>query len=231
METYQVTILDKEISQEVQYKDRSILKYTIQYPRFISTCFRTVCDKLNSYYRTRALMYEKTNIVNMYQMAAVEYEYSIANSIPFRQFEAFTACVVTYNQNCAVSLYFDQYEYAGGAHGLTTRCSDTWDLKKSRKADITEIFPHQKNYVREYIVESIIDHIKIQAGAETNMYFEDYEKLVNESLKTANFYLTTDGVVIYFQQYDIAPYAMGIPEFLIPYSEGEVVEPKCINFK
>jgi hypothetical protein len=33
--------------------------------------------------------------------------------------------------------------------------------------------------------------------------------------------------VIYFQQYDIAPYSSGIVEFLIPYQEGVVSRPDC----
>jgi hypothetical protein len=59
------------------------------------------------------------------------------------------------------------------------------------------------------------------------MYFENYSQLVNETFKANNYYLTKDGVVIYFQQYDIAPYAAGLPTFLIPYSQAGPVPPKC----
>lgn len=41
-----------------------------------------------------------------------------------------------------------------------------------------------------------------------------------------DFYLTPEGLVLYFQVYDIAPYAYGIPEFLIPYEElREIIPP------
>ena len=34
-----------------------------------------------------------------------------------------------------------------------------------------------------------------------------------------DFYLTPDALVIYFQQYDLAPYAWGFPQFDVPYRE------------
>ena len=34
-----------------------------------------------------------------------------------------------------------------------------------------------------------------------------------------NFYLTSEGVVVFFALYDIAPHSTGIPTFLIPYSQ------------
>ncbi|MEM5769578.1 MAG: RsiV family protein, partial [Bacillota bacterium] len=31
-----------------------------------------------------------------------------------------------------------------------------------------------------------------------------------------SFYMVPEGLAVYFQQYDIAPYVMGIPVFVIP---------------
>jgi hypothetical protein len=58
------------------------------------------------------------------------------------------------------------------------------------------------------------------------VYFENYAELVNENFKPSHFYLSKDGVVIYFQQYDIAPYATGMPSFTIPYGPGGAILPK-----
>jgi hypothetical protein len=203
-----------------------IMKYTIKYPQFKSEEYHILTDKLNSLYRTKALMYERSNIMNLYQMAMVEYEYSVANNFPVRQFEDYVDFTATYNENCALSLYFDQYEYTGGAHGLTVRYSDTWNLQKSKRMDLNEIFPHKSDY-REYVIDTINQQISEEIATGNNPYFENYSELVNENFKANNFYLTEEGVIIYFQQYDIAPYATGLPEFLIPYATEGAVPPKC----
>lgn len=208
------------------YKNQIIMKYTIKYPQFFSAHFQVFLDKLNSFYRTRAVMYERSNIMNLYQMAMVEYEYSITNNFPVRQFEAYVDYQVTYNQNCALSLYFDQYEYAGGAHGLTIRYSDTWNLQKSKKIEMMDLYPHRNN-LKEVLTGVVIGQIDAGYNPEDSIYFSDYAKLVQDTLKINNFYLIPEGVVIYFQEYDIAPYSSGMPTFVIPFSPGGPIAPKC----
>ena len=226
LEGCQVIIKEKVLAQDMYYKNSIIMRYTIKYPQFISEEYHLVANKLNALYRTKALMYEKSNIMNLYQMAMVEYEYSVANNFPIRQFEAYVDYTVTYNQNCIISLYFDQYEYAGGAHGLTVRYSDSWNLSKSKRIELAELFPHRKRY-REYVIQTIDHEIEQLLSQESSMYFDNYRQLVNENFKANNFYLTKEGVVIYFQQYDIAPYSSGITTFLIPYGPNSAVLPKC----
>lgn len=227
MPLYQVVVREKVIQQDMYYKNHIILKYTIKYPHFISSYAQTFLDKLNAFYRTRAVMYERSNIMNLYQMAMVEYEYSVANDFPIRQFEAYVDYEVTYNRNCALSLYFDQYEYAGGAHGLTIRSSDSWNIQKSKKIELADLFP-VKNHLKEQLAGIIIARIDEGNQKEESIYFEDYAKLVRDTFKINNFYLTPEGLVIYFQEYDIAPYSSGLPTFVIPYSPGGPIVPKCI---
>ncbi|MDF2537366.1 MAG: hypothetical protein K0S76_387 [Herbinix sp.] len=226
MESEQIIVRERLLQQDMYYKDHMIMKYTIKYPKFISEKYQSLAYKLNSLYRTKALMYERSNIMNLYQMAMVEYEYSVVNNFPIHQFEAYTDFFVTYNENCAVSLYFDQYEYAGGAHGLTVRYSDTWNLQKSKRIDLNELFPGRADY-REYIIETIDLQIQNQIAKGEDYYFENYSQLVSENFKVNSFYLTPEGVVIYFQQYDIAPYSSGLPTFLIPYSQMGPIPPTC----
>jgi Protein of unknown function (DUF3298). len=226
LEGYHVLVKENQLQQEMKYKNHIILKYTIKYPRFISGTYYTLMSKLNALYRTKALIYQKNNVMNLYQMAMAEYEYSVAHNYPVREFEAYVNYEVTYNQNCALSLYFDQYEYSGGAHGLTERESDNWDLQRSRRMEMADYYPNQSNY-KDIVMQEIIDQIKTQIASGDAMYFDDYEKLVRDTFKPKNFYLSPEGLVIYFQQYDIAPYAAGIPTFTIPYTPNGPVEPQC----
>jgi hypothetical protein len=133
---------------------------------------------------------------------------------------------VTYNQDCAVSLYFDQYLYTGGAHGNTVRYSDTWNLQSARSIKIDEMFQNSINY-KAYIIMIINNQIAEQIKNGENIYFDDYKKNVVKYLNLNSYYLSPQGVVIYFQQYEIAPYSSGIPEFTIPYVEDYVVRPEC----
>ena len=59
------------------------------------------------------------------------------------------------------------------------------------------------------------------------MYFEDYKNLVEENLNMDNFYLSKEGLVIYFGLYEIAPYVSGIRTFTIPYTAEGIIPPSC----
>lgn len=226
MEEYLVVVREKVISQDMYYKNHLILSYTIKYPKFVSGSFHTMADKLNLLYRTKALMYEKYKVMKLYQMAMADYEYSIVHHYPVHQYEAYMDYVVTYNKDCALSLYFDQYEYSGGAHGSTLRYSDTWDMQRSRRISLSDLFKDAYDY-KEYIIQNINSAIEKEIMSGSAAYFDHYDVLVRDNFKVNSFYLTSEGVEIYYQQYDIAPYASGILTFLLPYSPRGPVQPKC----
>jgi hypothetical protein len=208
------------------YKDHLILSYNINYPQFISEQFKGFLKKLNIYYKADAALYEKFHVMKLYQMAIDDYEYAVANNFPVRKYEIVVEYTITYNQDCALSLYIDRYEFTGGAHGITHRDSNNWDLKKGKKFELSEIFPKVKD-IREFIVNEINEQIENNMQTENAMYFEDYNNLVKENLALTNYYLVPEGVVVYFQHYEIAPYSSGIPTFTIPFADNGAKQPSC----
>ena len=63
------------------------------------------------------------------------------------------------------------------------------------------------------ITEAINDYVERKLDR-IDKYFEDACSLVLETFNPQNYYLTTEKeVIIYFQEYDIAPYSSGIPIF------------------
>ena len=46
--------------------------------------------------------------------------------------------------------------------------------------------------------------------------FEDYPYLLRNNFNQSQFFLRPGQIVIYYQQYEIAPYATGVPEFSFP---------------
>ncbi len=226
MVSYNLTVKENVLKKEMYYKDHLILSYTIKYPQFVSDKFRLFLTKLNIHYKADAALYQKIHISKLYQMAVDDYEYSVTNGFPIHQYEVNVEYKVTYNENCILSLYFDRYEFTGGAHGTTKRNSDTWDLRKGIWMELTDFLPDNKNAAK-YIQAEIIGQIEEEIKKGNNIFFEDYADLVKENFNSRNFYLAKEGIAVYFQLYEIAPYVSGIQTFIIPYAEGAAVLPKC----
>ena len=214
-----VLIKNRAISGALRHSGNTLLTYRIEYPVFISTKFRGCLCRLNSFYRDGALEYKRYCETELFGQAVEQYGYSVKNGYPVRGFDVVQAVTAAYSRDCAVSLYTDRYEYTGGAHGSTIRRSQSWQLQDCRLIKLKELAPCEPDY-KTYILSEAEKQIK----TEPELYFEDYAALIAETFNPDSFYCTPEGVVIYYQQYDIAPYAGGIREFLIPYG-GCVINP------
>jgi|LSQX01.3.fsa_nt_gb hypothetical protein len=212
-----VSVKKMVIKDEMKYNEVTVLTYEIQYPVFTSNNYKKSLVIVNEYYKNRALAYQKYCRTKLYQMAVEQYLEDIENGYPVRVFGAYDVYEITYNKVCILSLYFDRYEYTGGAHGNTIRTSQTWNLDKGQMIKLSEIFECLFDY-KNYIINEVIKQIE----KNPDLYFDNYEELVKQTFDPNSFYCTPKGVVVYFQQYDIAPYASGIREFLLPYN-------KCIK--
>ena len=225
LQDYKIIVKENILQKDMYYEEELVLSYKIKYPKFASELFQSFLNDLNHMYKEKAMNYVNYQIENLFQMAIEEVEHSIANDYPIRVYEAYTDYVVTYNQNCVISLYFDQYVYTGGAHGSTERTSDTWDLQSEDELELSEILP-VPDY-KDILIQQIIEQIQHNISEGNNYYFEDYSSLVREQFNVQNFYLSEEGLVLYFQQYEIGPYSSGILTFTIPYSTDNLKVPGC----
>lgn len=211
---------------ELKTKDQVLLTYNLKYPQFRTERYNDFIEKLNLYYSTKNTLFLRFDIKRLYQLAYEDYQASVKNGYPFHPYEVYSDFTVTYNKDCIISMYFDTYEFTGGAHGNTVREADTWNLATDSKVELSDLFVYPMGF-EEYVTKNIIQQIEESIQSGDNIYFEDYKQTVVEKFNKRDFYLTEDGVVIFYQLYDIAPYSSGIRTFLIPYKEGEVVLPTC----
>lgn len=202
------------IKGELSYNGIALLNYKIEYPEFSSSFYRLPLKAINMFYKVKAMTFQKRCETTLFNSAIEQYKKDLENNFPVRVFDAEMTFNVTYTASGVLSLYLDKYEYAGGAHGSTERDSQTFSLFRYSPIKLNQIITCQQDY-RAYI----LNEVRKQIEKEKDIYFENYNELIAETFNPNNFYLTPDGVVIYYQQYDIAPYSSGIREFFIPYSD------------
>lgn len=154
----------------------------------------------------------------LYRQAVVEYQEALKNNYPFRPFQSLLRYEVTYNANCYASQYRDYYQYTGGAHGNTVRRSDTFSLHTGSALPLSYFFPAGTD-LAETLLPLIIEQAEKNMADNPDIYFEDYKKLMRKNFHADQYYLSPEGLSMYYQQYDIAPYAAGIIVFTLPYRQ------------
>lgn len=206
------------MKEHLKENDTELLRITIAYPRIRSPKTPSH-NHINQYYEKAAqklLKYSKEALLPMQKEA---FSYAKLGKVPFRTGELFLTYEIALQDECILSLFFDQYEFLGGAHGSTDRFSQTWNLQTGELVALKSCFV-SPTYYKEDIIEMIRLQVMKQIDQGETKYYKECFIDIEHMFKETNFYLTDKGVTIYFQQYEIGPYASGIPEFILPYSDA-----------
>ena len=213
----------REKRRVLRYDGVKVLTYETQYPE-IELKNKAAERRINAAIASQVLGFERYAAARLFRQAIREYKNSVENGYPVRVFDAVLNYSVTYNGACHLSAYRDFYQFTGGAHGSTQRLADTWSLTTGRRLPLRS-FVTERNY-REHLISEITRQADAAYRKNPNIYFDDYRELIVSYFNENSYYLTGDGIVIYYGQYEIAPYATGIVEFTISYGR-EVTRPSC----
>ena len=109
------------------------------------------------------------------------------------------------NSDNMLSILITYYQHSGGAHGFYEHKSYNIYTEDGKNLNLNDLFKENsdyKNVINEIIREKIKDS---KEGIYNFKSIKDNQK----------FYIEDDKIVIYFDLYEIAPFAAGIPEFRI----------------
>lgn len=110
----------------------------------------------------------------------------------------------------------DGYDYYfGAAHGMPIMDFYYFDLSTGVMYQLKDLFRPDMDF-KTKINEMITDEINAQVAAGDSMLFPESFVGISDN---QYFKLEQDAISIYFYPYDIAAYAAGFPEFLIPFDD------------
>lgn len=165
------------------------------------------------------------NIVNGFKNRVVEdsqkdNEFNKVNGLPIKQYVVNVNNSIHYNKDNILSLTLHLYSYTGGAHGSTSDVSLNMDTNTGNNGVLKDFLGNNSGYD-----EIILNEIKKQVAKNPEMFFQEEVDKITKLAYNQKFFITDDGIVVYFDEYAIAPYVAGRPQFLIPFSKF----PKGLN--
>lgn len=125
---------------------------------------------------------------------------------------------VNYNDHSIVSLQTDTYWYLGGVHPNELSLLVSLNSENGKRINFSDIFREGFESELNRIAEKIFRKDKKLSATEdlekAGFWFNDNKFVLNE-----NFGIKNNGLVFYFNSYEIAPYSDGPSEIFIPYDE------------
>lgn len=123
------------------------------------------------------------------------------------------------NSDSMLSIVITIYQYSGGAHGFYENKSYNIFMETGENLKLKNLFKENSDY------KNVINNLIRQQIKENKQEYSF--KSISENQK---FYIQDNKLVIYFDLYEIAPFAGGIPEFKIGVDEiSHILNKKYIN--
>lgn len=204
-----IKIGDKKIESE-----NEIIKVHLKIPVISGLSNKDAEAKINNTLLNDAIRFRRSRE----KEAEEAYEASKMNGIKYNKYEAGITYAVKYNKNNLLSIPVAYYQYTGGAHGISTQAGYNFDLNTGRLIQLSDLF------LKGFDYKKVIDRIILNdMKAHKDIYFS---QAINsfQGIDGMHPYYIQDGyLVIFFSEYEIAPYAAGIREFKIPYSKFKFI--------
>ena len=127
---------------------------------------------------------------------------------------------LTYEQTYSIwgNLSFTNHKYVnmGGVHPTKTMESKTYGVGENTEKSVSEILIEERldASLADYVTNLFVEKFEEIAPDFADVYTFDY---VAEYLGYVQFYITKNSLVLYFNQGEIAPYALGVISVEIPY--------------
>ena len=99
----------------------------------------------------------------------------------------------------------------------TLKSSKTFNLAENKALTLSEVLGKNAADTDSYVKEKFEAYVKEDAGE-----LIDYQENIEKALSAVNFCLTEDALVLYYNPYDILPYAAGSPEVKVPYADTTI---------
>ncbi|MFH7766605.1 DUF3298 domain-containing protein [Acinetobacter sp. BSP-28] len=114
--------------------------------------------------------------------------------------------------------------YLGGAHGSSSQYYYNFDLKKKKLVKLDDILAPKQKAVLEQKAHEEFKRWVIDSKLANSV--EEYEQAWKFTLSD-NFYLSTQGLILQYGEYEIGPYVVGLPRLTIPYDQLQTVLKKA----
>lgn len=205
-------------------EDLPVLTASISLPAPAEGISSAAARRIRRYYQLQSRSFLRYCERWLLPAAEAEYRAALASSAPLPHAHAELEYHVTYQENGLWSLYTQSRERGADGRTLLTRRGDTWDLSTGYPVPLTAFFPRRGGWKRHLFTTMEAEALRREAAGAV-CWKENWRRSLRRRFNPENFYLTGDGLSLFYPMYALGPAAAGIPVFTIPFGEEGPVLP------
>lgn len=137
----------------------------------------------------------------------------------FKPWDAAFRFTLTYWRDPILSLYIDICETGHGDRPFLLRLGETWDCSTGYPRSLRSFFPAKNRFWRKNLLKSLKEQAIQQINSGESLLDHQCPIIMERAFDPDNFYLTEEGISVFYPLYILGPYAEGIPVFTVPFSQ------------
>ncbi|MDQ1234660.1 hypothetical protein QE450_002158 [Paenibacillus sp. SORGH_AS306] len=141
-------------------------------------------------------------------------KYDTENKKTDKSYFYLTDVSVKYNHDEKISIIYSDYLYTGGTHGMPASIDYNFDLRTGKLLHLNSVITNKKQ----------MNNLKTSLSQSLQAKYDAGENIFQEAILDFNidnkttFYFYNKGIVIRFNQYEVAPYSEGTIDIKVPYT-------------
>ena len=130
------------------------------------------------------------------------------------------------DQGPLATVVLNSSSYLGGAHGSSSQQYANFDLTQGKQILLKDIVLPKQQAALEKAAYAVFKAWVMESKLAENM--RDYEQAWKFHL-SENFYLSEQGLVLQYAEYEIGPYVMGLPKLTLSYQDlDKILKPEYL---
>lgn len=191
----------------------TLLEYTLSYPQTEGL------EQVSAYYQ--ALEQRRQEEMDSYEAQLPQLRQEMeTEGMPFFPYSFEADYSVLRNDGVLLSILRTNEDFTGGIHPQYSYSAETFLVAEQQQLTLDAMFSVPEEQYLPVILEEIrraMDENEQQAGAA--IYFDDARDSLADLLDPSHFAVDGTGLVFFFEEYTLAPYAEGLQQFHLKAAE------------
>ena len=177
-----------------------------------------VADTINTYYNGEMTDFLYVVNTELTAVAEINLESAENGGTDYMSCYANQNYDVRYSDDSLLSISRSMDIYYGSVSVDLSQKAETFDMLTGQMITLDQLFiVSQDVYIRR-LTEEVAAQIAAQGGVEAG-YYENYAERAQQYFYQENYYLTQNGITVFYPTITVAPMVLGLCSFEIPYGD------------
>lgn len=209
---------EKNWTRVLKQDGKPVLSFSILRPAFPET---GKTERVERYFARLAEQWERRWTDVLFPRACRAAADAVSSSRPFDPWQAKLTYTVTLWEPPLLSLRLDAEEQTGGSRPLLVCQGETWDLGSGYPRPLRSFFPARSRRWRKELLAALARQAQERLASGESLLDPDCPTLLARTFDPECFYLTGEGLAVFYPLYLLGPFAEGISVFHVPLGEAE----------